>query len=100
MADIRKCSQRLKLAVAFYTKVDDAQLLRWYESVAGDFRFSFKAPQTVTHRLIERPWCDVQQDWFAFMLSLQPLQAKLGPTMLQFPAICDERALETDSSFM
>ncbi|SHG50516.1 Uncharacterized conserved protein YecE, DUF72 family [Marinomonas polaris DSM 16579] len=85
----------VEVGSTFYTKVDDAQLLRWYESVAGDFRFSFKAPQTVTHRLIERPWCDVQQDWFAFMLSLQPLQAKLGPTMLQFPAICDERALDT-----
>ncbi|RBP80003.1 DUF72 domain-containing protein [Marinomonas rhizomae] len=85
----------VEVGSTFYTRVDDTQLLRWYDSVAGDFRFSFKAPQTVSHRLIERPWRDIQQDWFAFMLSLQPLQNKLGPTMLQFPAICDERALET-----
>ena len=85
----------VEVGSTFYTKVDDAQLLRWYESVADDFKFSFKAPQTVTHRLIERPWRDVQQDWLAFMLSLQPLQSKLGSTMLQFPAICDERALDT-----
>jgi uncharacterized protein YecE (DUF72 family) len=85
----------VEVGSTFYTKVDDAQLLRWFESVADDFRFSFKAPQTVTHGLIERSWRDVQQDWLAFMLSLQPLQAKLGPTMLQFPAVCDERALDT-----
>ncbi|NLQ18104.1 DUF72 domain-containing protein [Marinomonas sp. M1K-6] len=83
----------VEVGSTFYTKVDDAQLLRWYESVGEDFKFSFKAPQTVTHRLLERPWRDVQQDWLAFMLSLQPLQTKLGPIMLQFPAICDERAL-------
>ena len=85
----------VEVGSTFYTKVDDAQLLRWYESVVDGFKFSFKAPQTVTHRLIERSWSDVQHDWLAFMLSLQPLQAKLGPTMLQFPAICDERALDT-----
>ncbi|WP_111637786.1 DUF72 domain-containing protein [Marinomonas shanghaiensis] len=85
----------VEVGSTFYTKVDDAQLLRWYESVADDFTFSFKAPQTVTHRLLERPWRDVQQDWLDFMRSLQPLQSKLGPTMLQFPAVCDERALDT-----
>ncbi|QUX97126.1 hypothetical protein C0J08_17735 [Marinomonas sp. CT5] len=84
----------VEVGSTFYTKVDDAQLMRWYESVSDEFKFSFKAPQTVTHRLIERPWDDVQQDWLAFMLSLQPLQNKLGPTMLQFPAVCDSRALE------
>ena len=84
----------VEVGSTFYTKVDDAQLVRWYESVSDGFKFSFKAPQAVTHRLIERPWDDVQQDWLAFMLSLQPLQNKLGPTMLQFPAVCDSRALE------
>ena len=84
----------VEVGSTFYTKVDDTQLLRWYNSVGEGFKFSFKAPQTVTHRLLERPWLDVQQDWVAFMLSLQPLQNKLGPTMLQFPAICDERALD------
>ncbi|GGN33355.1 MULTISPECIES: DUF72 domain-containing protein [Marinomonas] len=85
----------VEVGSTFYTKVDDAQLLRWYNSVGEGFKFSFKAPQTVTHRLLERPWLDVQRDWLAFMLSLQPFQAKLGPTMLQFPALCDERALDT-----
>lgn len=84
----------VEVGSTFYTKVDDAQLLRWYESVTEDFRFSFKAPKTVTHQLIDRPWPEVQNDWMAFMLSLQPLQNKLGPTMLQFPSMCDERALE------
>lgn len=84
----------VEVGSTFYTKLDGAQLLRWYESVAEDFRFCFKAPQTVTHRLLERPWHEIQGDWSAFMLSLQPLQSKLGPVMLQFPSMCDERTLE------
>lgn len=85
----------VEVGSTFYTKVDDVQLMRWYESVNDGFKFSFKAPQTVTHRLIERPWQEVQRDWLEFMGSLEPLLSKLGPTMLQFPAVCDERALET-----
>ncbi|RNF50445.1 DUF72 domain-containing protein [Marinomonas hwangdonensis] len=85
----------VEVGSTFYTKVDDAQLLRWYESVMDGFRFSFKAPQAVTHRLTERPWREVQRDWSVFMESLKALQAKLGPTMLQFPAVYDERALDT-----
>jgi uncharacterized protein YecE (DUF72 family) len=84
----------VEVGSTFYTKVDQAQLLRWYSVVSDDFRFAFKAPQTVTHRLFDRPWRDIVEDWRVFMASLQPLQSKLGPTMLQFPAACDERLLE------
>ncbi|MDE8604107.1 DUF72 domain-containing protein [Marinomonas sp. RSW2] len=84
----------VEVGSTFYTKVEQTQLLRWFDAVVDDFQFCFKAPQTVTHRFSDRPWNDIQQDWLAFIESLQPLQRKLGPTMLQFPATCDERALD------
>ncbi|REG81450.1 uncharacterized protein YecE (DUF72 family) [Marinomonas pollencensis] len=84
----------VEVGSTFYTQVEAQQLQRWYDAVAESFRFAFKAPQTVTHRLLERPWDDIVTDWRVFMAALEPLQAKLGPTMLQFPASCDERLLE------
>lgn len=83
----------VEVGSTFYTRVEQSQMLRWYNAVGRDFAFSFKAPHSITHRLAERPWMDVKQEWLAFMSSLQLLQDKLGPTMLQFPAACDERAL-------
>ncbi len=85
----------VEMGSTFYTKVDDAQLLRWYESVSEGFKFSFKAPRTVTHHLIERPWQEVRRDWLDFISSLKPLLSKLGPVMLQFPAVCNEHVMET-----
>jgi uncharacterized protein YecE (DUF72 family) len=84
----------VEVGSTFYTKVEQTQLLRWFDAVVDDFQFCFKAPQTVTHRLSDRPWNAIQQDWLVFIESLQPLQRKLGPTMLQFPATCDERVLD------
>ena len=84
----------VEVGSTFYTKVEPAQLLRWFDAVVDDFQFCFKAPQTVTHRLADRPWSEIQQDWLVFIESLRPLQRKLGPTMLQFPATCDERFLD------
>ena len=84
----------VEVGSTFYTKVEQAQLQRWYEAVPDGFRFAFKAPQTVTHRLLDRSWKEVVEDWRVFMASLAPLLPKLGPTMLQFPATCDERLLE------
>ncbi|MBJ7538926.1 DUF72 domain-containing protein [Marinomonas transparens] len=84
----------VEVGSTFYTKVDQGQLLRWYDAVSDDFQFSFKAPQAVTHRLAERSWFEVVQDWQIFMASLEPLSLKLGPTMLQFPATCDERTMD------
>ena len=84
----------VEVGSTFYTQIEAHQLQRWYDAVSEQFRFAFKAPQTVTHRLLERPWHEVVSDWRVFMAALEPLQAKLGPTMLQFPATCDERLLE------
>lgn len=84
----------VEVGSTFYTNVEPTQLLRWFDAVVEDFQFCFKAPQMVTHRLDDRPWADIQQDWLSFMASLRPLQAKLGPTMLQFPSASDEQKLD------
>lgn len=84
----------VEVGSTFYTKVEQSQLQRWYDIVSEGFRFCFKAPQEISHRLNERRWDDVVNDWLIFMASLEPLQSKLGPTMLQFPSSCDERSLE------
>lgn len=84
----------VEVGSTFYTQVDPRQLQRWYDAVVPDFQFCFKVPQTVTHRLSDRPWKDIEQDWLMFMDSLRPLTSKLGPTMLQFPGVTDERYLE------
>jgi uncharacterized protein YecE (DUF72 family) len=84
----------VEVGSTFYTKVEQTQLLRWFDAVVDDFQFCFKAPQTVTHRFSDRPWNEIQRDWLVFIESLRPLQSKLGPTMLQFPATCDERSLD------
>lgn len=84
----------VEVGSTFYTKVDGQQLQRWFDAVPDDFRFAFKAPQGVTHRLYERPWAEVLVEWRDFIASIEPLSTKLGPTMLQFPSACDERFLE------
>lgn len=84
----------VEVGSTFYTKVDQSQLQRWYDAVSEDFKFCFKAPREISHRLNERLWSDVVNDWLIFMASLEPLLSKLGPTMLQFPSFCDERSLE------
>ncbi|GAB3486114.1 DUF72 domain-containing protein [Marinomonas epiphytica] len=83
----------VEVGSTFYTKVDAAQLQRWYDSVPERFRFSFKVPQTISHRLFDRPWPQIEQEWQEFMDSLAGLTDKLGPTMLQLPSACDERSL-------
>lgn len=83
----------VEVGSSFYTKIGSEQLQRWYMAVPDSFRFSFKAPQAVTHRLFDRPWDELLKDWRIFIESLRPLLSKLGPTMLQFPATCDEQSL-------
>jgi uncharacterized protein YecE (DUF72 family) len=66
----------------FYRVPDEGSVARWKEAVAGtDFRFSFKIPQTVTHR--KRPdWGDLQR----FLQVMEPLAEHLGPFLVQCPA--------------
>jgi len=66
----------------FYRVPDAETVRRWGAALAGcDFRFSFKLPQTLTHR----PTPD-DRDLRDFFSVLEPLAGHLGPFLVQCPA--------------
>jgi uncharacterized protein YecE (DUF72 family) len=74
---------------SFYRVPDARSVASWREAVAGrDFEFSFKLPQTVTHR--RTPAMDELQ---ALLRVLEPLEAHLGPLLLQLPDSVDAQGL-------
>lgn len=85
----------VEVGSTFYTDVSPEQIANWGQQVPDDFRFSFKAPRRISHQLNDRSLGDVLSDWWRFQQLLQPVQTKLGPTMLQFPATVDNRYLQT-----
>lgn len=85
----------VEVGSTFYTDVAPEQIERWSQQVPDDFRFSFKAPRRISHQLNETPFAEVLKDWQQFQTLLQPIQDKLGPTMLQFPASVDSSYLMT-----
>ena len=59
-------------------------LAGWIAAVPADFRFSFKAPQRITHF---RRLLDCNEEAAEFVASLEPVRAagKLGPLLFQLP---------------
>lgn len=55
---------------------------RWAAATPDDFRFAVKAPKTITH---DRRLLDAGEPLGAFLDSIQPLEAKLGPLLVQLP---------------
>ncbi|TDP01124.1 DUF72 domain-containing protein [Marinomonas balearica] len=93
LREYSKVFQSVEVGSTFYTEVEEKQLRRWYDQVDDAFRFCFKAPQLVTHRIAERPEEERNADWQRFQAKLSSLDGKLGPTMLQFPSHLDESLL-------
>lgn len=74
----------------FYRIPDASTVDQWRRALEGrDFRLCFKLPRSVTHE--RRPDRD---DLRSFLGAIEPLQAHLGPLLLQFPATVDGAALE------
>lgn len=74
----------------FYRVPDPASVAQWRHALDGrDFHVCFKLPRSVTHE--RRPDRD---DLQAFLRAVQPLEAHLGPLLLQLPATADGAALE------
>ena len=66
----------------FYGIPDEKTVDGWKKAVVGtDFRFCFKLPRSVTHEA--RP---SNADLTRFFRNLSPLEANLGPFMIQLPA--------------
>jgi uncharacterized protein YecE (DUF72 family) len=55
---------------------------RWARSVPGDFRFSVKAPRTITHEAKLHCSSEILS---AFLQQIKLLQDKLGPVLIQLP---------------
>jgi uncharacterized protein YecE (DUF72 family) len=55
---------------------------RWASETPADFRFSIKAPKTITH---EARLCNVEVLLKAFLEQIEFLQEKAGPILFQFP---------------
>ncbi len=66
----------------FYGLPERTTVERWAAEVPAGFRFCFKFPQIVTHRMLLR-YADVET--FQFLDSLAPLRDRLGPLLLQLP---------------
>lgn len=67
---------------SFYRSHKKATWERWANSVPSEFRFSVKAPKTITHEL--RLNCS-SQVLSAFLEQINYLGEKLGPVLIQLP---------------
>ena len=79
----------VEVGSTFYADVSSTQLQHWFELVPDSFRFSFKAPQAITHHFDQKSEAQVVGEWRGFIDRIGPLASKLGPIMLQFPAKLD-----------
>jgi len=74
----------------FYGIPDPGTVGGWAETLSGqDFLFSFKLPRSVTHEA--QPSV---ADLHTFLQAMEPLRARLGPLLVQFPATIDAAALQ------
>lgn len=75
----------VEVGSSFYADLSSIQLQSWFDQVPDDFRFSFKIPQLITHRLGVMDEVGVLDALSQFCELLRPFSAKLGPTIMQFP---------------
>lgn len=66
----------------FYALPAADTVARWNEQAADNFRFCFKFPREITHRL---KLLHAQKETAQFFARMEPLGDKLGPFLLQLP---------------
>ena len=69
----------------FYRPSRESTWARWRESVPEDFRFSVKAPKTVTHEAALETTDAIRAALAAFLTQARLLGPKLGPLLFQLP---------------
>jgi uncharacterized protein YecE (DUF72 family) len=67
---------------SFYRSHRLSTWAKWADSVPNDFRFSAKAPKTITHEA--KLSCSIEQ-LRSFLAEAQTLAGKLGPILFQLP---------------
>ena len=65
----------------FYGTPPEARVRNWYEKTPADFVFAAKVPQVITH---EKVLVDCDAEFSEFVKTMELLQEKLGPLLLQF----------------
>lgn len=95
LQEYAKFFDTVEVGSSFYADLSAEQLQIWFDQVPDNFRFSFKVPQSVTHKLGVAKESDVIADLVAFCHLLEPFSAKLGPTMMQFPEEVSPLAFST-----
>lgn len=67
---------------SFYRAHRESTWARWAADTPEDFRFSIKAPKTITHELKLR---HAQQPLREFFAQIEPVRRKAGPILFQLP---------------
>ena len=70
-----------EINTSFYRHHRRSTYERWAASVPDHFRFSAKAPRSVTHS----DWIDISAELDAFLVEIAGLGEKLGPILIQLP---------------
>jgi uncharacterized protein YecE (DUF72 family) len=81
-----RCFRAVEIDASFYGTLRPAAIAPMNRETPAEFRFCFKAPQSVTHAA-ERPDSFVHPDAGEFLRSVTPLleSGKFGVALLQFP---------------
>lgn len=85
LSEYAKFFDTVEVGSSFYADLTQDQLQVWFEQVPDDFRFAFKLPQSITHRLGASDEGKLIKNLTDFCELLRPFSSKLGPCMMQFP---------------
>ena len=66
----------------FYACPSAKTVSGWFSKTPGNFIFSVKVPQTITH---DKVLVDCDAEWKEFLDTMSLLHQKLGPIVFQFP---------------
>lgn len=82
---------------SFYALPSPIAVERWCAETPTSFRFCFKFPSDITHRLMLR---NARAETHAFLKLMSPLEQRLGPLMLQLGPRFGPQGLETLRGFL
>jgi len=77
----------------FYRAPTASTVNGWYEKTPSDFVFAAKVPQIITH---EKVLLDCEKEFEEFVDTMDLLDDKLGPLLLQFPYFKETDFSQTD----
>jgi len=81
----------------FYGTPNAETISKWNKQTPLEFKFCFKFPRLITHQKQLR---DVEKETHSFLAIMEPLRAKLGPFLIQFPASFGPSQLDLLESYL